>query len=144
MWIQVSDRLPPIDPQKKTSRFVPVYANNQETWGRVEERLDKSAYWICPMLALVGELPTVTHWFDLPPLVEKANMQTERNKLKPGDVLVWAKDAGVRRMIVAVHPTGYTWRYLNGESVYRSEDGTDPFFERGWHLEPPEVGATET
>lgn len=61
-------------------------------------------------------------------------MSLNRKVWQAGDIITNAKR--IRRQIVAVRATGYTWRYpdIPGET-FLSENSTDPFFEWGWEKE---------
>jgi hypothetical protein len=63
-------------------------------------------------------------------------------ELKVGDIVrgIARHNDKVRREILEVRPTGYTWRYPDvPDHDFWSENSNDPFFDAGWEVEPPAV-----
>ena len=53
--------------------------------------------------------------------------------LKIGDIVENKKNKEIKRVIIKVRKTGYTWAYVELPNKYfYSEDSNDPFFIFGW------------
>ena len=53
--------------------------------------------------------------------------------LKIGDIVEYKQNKEIRRVIIEVRKTGYTWYYVDVPNKYfYSEDSNDPFFVCGW------------
>jgi len=54
--------------------------------------------------------------------------------LVKGDIIIGVEhhNLDIKKEILKKRKTGYNWKYLEGNWVYRSENSSDPYFEWGW------------
>jgi len=57
-------------------------------------------------------------------------------KLNIRDIIIGYQNHNMKieKEIIAVRNTGYTWKYIDSDKKFRSENSSDPFFDLGWKL----------